>query len=48
MKNIWKMKKKKYEESLKQEKSIYQKIEEKNKKKNEKASLASYEKYRIF
>ena len=38
--------KKKYEETLKQEKSIYQQIEEKNKKKNEKASLASYEKYK--
>ena len=38
--------KKKYEESLKQEKSIYQQIEEKNKEKNEKASLASYEKYK--
>ena len=40
--------KKKYEESLKQEKSIYQQIEEKNKKKNEKASLASYEKYKTI
>ena len=38
--------KRKYEESLKQEKSIYQQIEEKNKEKNEKASLASYEKYK--
>ena len=38
--------KRKYEESQKQEKSIYQKIEEKNKKKNEKASLASYDKYK--
>ena len=38
--------KKKYEDSLKQEKSIYEQIEEKNKEKNEKASLASYEKYK--
>ena len=38
--------KKKYEESLKKEKSIYEQIEEKNKEKNEKASLASYEKYK--
>ena len=38
--------KKKYEDSLKKEKSIYEQIEEKNKEKNEKASLASYEKYK--
>ena len=38
--------KKKYQESLKKEKSVYQQIEEKNKEKNEKASKASYEKYK--
>ena len=39
---------KKYLESLKQEKSTYQIIEEQNKKKNQEASKAAYEKYKQY